>query len=309
VRPRPPTQPLQRLPADRFAASGDGYIPFVATGRLESKAPESAQETVRLLVVANETVGGRALLDEITRRTAGRQAEVLVVAPALVRSRIKHGLGDVDEAVEQARDRLERSLEAIRRLGVSVRGEVGDSDPNLAIRDALAFFPADEVIISTHPRERSTWLERDVVERARSEIEQPITHVVVDLEAERGRDEVQQIERIPRRSRGRAGSDGTEDVDYLPPMPWRDRVTLVVGIVGTIVLGVLAMLCPEGGEIDGGCAARILIAIGAFMITVWHVVALIIMGSVRYRGFWERAAADLVLFGIPPAIVVSIIVG
>jgi hypothetical protein len=282
----------------------------VTAGRLESNAPpESAQETVRLLVVANETVGGRALLEEIARRTAGRRAEVQVVAPALVRSRIKHGLGDVDEAVEQARERLERSLDAIRRLGVSVRGEVGDSDPNLAIRDALAFFPADEVIISTHPESRSTWLEKDVVERAREEIEPPITHVVVDLEAEGDSPEVRAVERFPERGRRRAGVPEEEQIDYLPPLALRDRLTLVIGIVGTIVLGVLAMLCPDQGNIGGGCAARILIAIGAFMITVWHVVALIIMGSVRYHGFWERAAADMVLFGIPPAIVISALLG
>jgi hypothetical protein len=262
----------------------------------------------RILVVANETVEGRALLEEIARRTAGRDAEVRVVAPALVASRIKHGLGDVDEAREQAAERLERSVEAIRRTGAKVSGAVGDADPELAIEDALAIFPADEVIISTHPPERSTWLEKDVVERARAQIEQPITHVVVDLNAERGGDSVRAVERIPRRRRGRRG-DEEEGTDYLPPMPVRDRLTLVVGIGGTIALGVMAMLCPEGGTVSGGCAARFLIALGAFMVTLWHAVALLVMGSVRYQGFWEKAAADMVLFGIPPAIVLSAILG
>jgi hypothetical protein len=100
-----------------------------------------------------------------------------------------------------------------------------------------------------------------------------------------------------------------EELAYLPPLTRRDQLTLVVGIVGTIALGILALLCPDNGDIEGGCAARILIAIAAFMITIWHVVALIIMGSVRYRGFWERAAADLVLFGIPLAILISAILG
>jgi hypothetical protein len=261
----------------------------------------------RLLVVANETVGGRALLKEIARKIEGHPAEVLVIAPALVSSRIKYGLGDVDEAVEEARERLQRSVEEIRKLGVEVRGEVGDADPNLAIKDALALFRADEVIIATHPPERSNWLEKDVVEHARSEIDQPITHVVVDLDAEGAK--VREIEEFPPRRRRLRGVPEDEEIDYLPPLTRRDQLTLVVGIVGTIVLGILALLCPEGGDIDGGCAARILIAIGAFMITLWHTVALIIMGSVRYRGFWERAAADLVLFGIPPAIVLSALLG
>jgi GABA permease len=75
-------------------------------------------------------------------------------------------------------------VRAIEALGLRARGEVGDSEPNLAIEDALATFPADEVIISTHPPERSRWLERGVVERARAEVDLPITHVVTDLEAE-----------------------------------------------------------------------------------------------------------------------------
>jgi hypothetical protein len=73
---------------------------------------------------------------------------------------------------------------AIGALGLRARGEVGDSDPNVAIEDALRTFPADEVIISTHPPDRSRWLERGVVQRARDDVELPVTHVVVDLEAE-----------------------------------------------------------------------------------------------------------------------------
>jgi hypothetical protein len=54
-----------------------------------------------------------------------------------------------------------------------------------AIEDALAEFDADEVIISTHPPDRSNWLERGVVERARERIDLPVSHVVVDLDRER----------------------------------------------------------------------------------------------------------------------------
>jgi GABA permease len=54
----------------------------------------------------------------------------------------------------------------------------------VAIEDALRVFPADEILISTHPPHRSRWLEHGVVERAREEIDLPITHLVVDLTAE-----------------------------------------------------------------------------------------------------------------------------
>lgn len=139
----------------------------------------------RILVVANQTVGGRSLLDEIRNRAGGRDCEILVVTPALTRSQLRHWVSDVDEALVEADRRRERSVKEIEAAGFRVTGEVGDSDPNAAIESALLRFPADELIISTHPPERSRWLERGVVECARRDIDLPITHVIVDLEAER----------------------------------------------------------------------------------------------------------------------------
>ncbi|MGB7587425.1 MAG: hypothetical protein WBM00_01820 [Solirubrobacterales bacterium] len=137
----------------------------------------------RLLVVANETVGGEALLAEIRRRCRGRDSEILVITPALVGSRAAHWASDVDEAVELARQRMELSMIELRKLGLRAKGQIGDSDPRVAIEDALRVFPADEIVISTHPPQRSHWLEQGVVERAREEIDLPVTHVVVDLSA------------------------------------------------------------------------------------------------------------------------------
>jgi GABA permease len=139
----------------------------------------------RLLVVANETVGGEVLLNEIRKRCRGQDSEIMVVTPALVGSRAAHWASDVDEAVELARQRMELSLLEIKKLGIKAKGQIGDSDPRVAIEDALHVFPADEVLISTHPPERSHWLEQGVVERAREEIDLPVTHVIVDLETQR----------------------------------------------------------------------------------------------------------------------------
>jgi len=139
----------------------------------------------RILVVANETVGGRALLDEIKRHHEGRNTEIFVVVPAMASSRLEHLAHDVDGAIAEAGERLNRSLAAMSGAGLCARGQVGDHhDPNAAIEDALREFAADEVVISTHPPERSKWLERGVVERAERELPVPVTHVVVDLEAE-----------------------------------------------------------------------------------------------------------------------------
>jgi Ca2+/Na+ antiporter len=142
----------------------------------------------RILVVANETVGGQALREQIRKQSEGYRTEVLVVTPAL-NTPLRHFTSDVDRAREEARQRLEQSLGRLREAGIEARGEVGDGDPLQAIEDALRTFGADEVVISTHPEGRSHWLERGVVTGARERFEVPITHVVVDLEAER--DEVQ----------------------------------------------------------------------------------------------------------------------
>ena len=140
----------------------------------------------RILVVANETVAGRALLDEIKRHQTGAKNEIFVVVPAMTSSRLEHLAHDVDGAIAEAGERLDHSLAAMRAAGLNVSGRVGDHhDPNAAIEDALREFAADEVIISTHPPERSKWLEGGVVENAERDLPVSVTHVVVDLEAER----------------------------------------------------------------------------------------------------------------------------
>ena len=139
----------------------------------------------RLLVVANETVGGRALLEEIERRCSVRRSEILVVVPVMAPSRLAHLAHDVDDAIGEAQARLDHSMRTMASAGLRARGYLGDHhDPNTAIEDALREFAADEVIVSTHPPERSRWLEGGVVERARRDVPLPVTHVVVDLRAE-----------------------------------------------------------------------------------------------------------------------------
>ena len=166
---------------------GIGVLWRGAQGTIPRQAEVSHRDdrVYRVLVLANETVGGRALLAEIENRCKGRTSEILVVVPALTSSRMEHWSSDVDGALEEAGERLNESLRRMEAAGINARGQVGDHhEPNASLEDALRAFPADEVIISTHPPERSRWLERGVVERARREVPLPITHVVVDLDAE-----------------------------------------------------------------------------------------------------------------------------
>jgi hypothetical protein len=137
----------------------------------------------RILVVANETVGGPELLSEIRERSEGKRARVLVVCPAL-NSPLRHWVSDEDEARSAAKRRLDESLASMRAVGMDVNGEIGDGDPIQAVEDALRTFRPDELIISTHPEGRSHWLERGVVEKARERFALPVTHVVVDLDAD-----------------------------------------------------------------------------------------------------------------------------
>jgi hypothetical protein len=131
----------------------------------------------KILVVANETVEAESLYETIRARANGG-AELFVVAPAL-NSRLRHWVSDVDEARAAAEDRLAKFLGRLLRSGFHARGCVGDSDPLQAMTDALRQFPADEIVIATHPRERSNWLARDLLGRSRRQHTQEIVHVVV----------------------------------------------------------------------------------------------------------------------------------
>jgi GABA permease len=135
-------------------------------------------------VVANETLSGAALRDEIALRAEDRDIEVFVVAPAL-NTKLKTWTSDDDAARAEAHARLQTMLDTLDRDGFRASGDIGDGDPVQALEDGLRVFGADEVIVSTHPKGRSYWLERDVIERARERFDVPITHVVVDLERER----------------------------------------------------------------------------------------------------------------------------
>jgi hypothetical protein len=141
----------------------------------------------RVLVIANQAVSSRVLLAEIQSRCEGGRGEVLIVAPALTASRAAIWASDVDPSIEDARRRLELSLQAAAEVGLRARGQVGDPDPGVALEDALRSFAADEIVIWTHTPDRSPWLEHGVVQRAREAVDLPLTHVVIDSEGESAR--------------------------------------------------------------------------------------------------------------------------
>jgi hypothetical protein len=108
---------------------------------------------------------------------------VRIVVP-IVCSRIHYVASDIDGELREAGARLEAALAWARTEGLRVSGRVGDPSVALgAIEDELRQAGADEVVISTLPPGRSNWLETGILERLRDDLEIPVTHAVVDLDA------------------------------------------------------------------------------------------------------------------------------
>jgi hypothetical protein len=135
-----------------------------------------------ILVLANETIGGKELLDAIRDRAAKGDARFHVVVP---QSRPRHGAVVYDEAVrDSAQVRVDLALAFMKDEGIDGTGEVGDADPFNAAMDAVGAHGIDEIIISTLPATTSGWLRRDLVERLENETGLPVTHIVVDVDSE-----------------------------------------------------------------------------------------------------------------------------
>ncbi len=137
-----------------------------------------------VLVIANETVAGRSLVEALEKRK-GEDLIVTVICPV---NQPREGYVVYEDTRRAAAGRrLDRTLEALRGAGISASGHVVEADPVAAVRDALHELepPVEEIIVSTHPRQKSGWLRRNVVDRIkRAAGDLPVEHVVVDLEKE-----------------------------------------------------------------------------------------------------------------------------
>jgi len=132
----------------------------------------------KILAVVAEPVSADALRSAIGDDEA-QSAEVLVVAPAL-NTRRRFFFSDPDPAIERAEDVEEETVERLDEEGIDAAGDTGESDPLLAIQDALQTFPADEVVLFTHPESERNWLEEGLVDQAKDRFEPPVRHVVVE---------------------------------------------------------------------------------------------------------------------------------
>jgi hypothetical protein len=271
--------------------------------------------TYRLLIVAAEAIDGEQVRNEVAERAQGRDAHVRLIAPAVDQSKLEHTMGDVDEANEAARQRLEQSAAELERAGVAPEdARIGDADLKLAISDALAEFAADEILIVAHSGDSPSY-ERDWIEEAEREFEQPITEIFVERDS--GEARVADVERKPA---GHADTDPEEAEGQsrnMPPFSRRDVLGIVVAIVGTIALVILAATGSDnlnsnggfGAETEGGLTnqtVRIIIAGVMALINLAHVIGLTLFQAGPYRGAGRDLFARLSLYGTPLALAASI---
>jgi len=266
--------------------------------------------TNRALVVIDEAVSGRELTRALTERLEGGIEEVFVVAPALPESRLELMMGDVDDAIPPARERLEETLEALRAAGVKATGEVGDSDPIQAMNDEVVKFAPDQIILVAHNEAEGSTVEKGLLEQAERDLDLPVLELVVTREAEPEVVDVQKTKRGSWRGRGESGA-------YLPPVNKRDIAGIIVGFTCTIILGILAAKGLANSHTGGGnheenragaeAVAMLLIALAFALINLGHIVALILAQGVRAEGLFNRFFSKISLFGTPLALIPQIV--
>ncbi len=135
-----------------------------------------------VLVIANETLGGRSLIEAVRERAADGDVRFVLCVP---QTRPRAGYVVYDDAVfEAAQARVDLALGFVRSEKIEAIGEVGDADPYAAAMDAVREHDPDEIIISTYPETRSGWMRRDLIERVRESSGLPVAHVVTDIDNE-----------------------------------------------------------------------------------------------------------------------------
>lgn len=264
----------------------------------------------RALVVVNEQVAGSELRDVLLAHLSTGVSKIFVVAPALADSGLKHTMGDIDDAIEPARERLRGTLQELRDAGLNADGEVGDSDPVQAISDEIVKFDPEQILVVAHRDEEGAFAEKGLLEQAERDFDLPVTELVVNRDAEPEVLDVKSSNPVAGRKKGWRPSYNW------PPLSRRDVVGILVAIIGTLALGALAVECVgdatgqsdlEEGRLGAACAASILIALAMALVNLAHVVGLFLFQSVGYEGIFNRFFARLSLLGTLTAIAVVLL--
>src|SRR5690349_20158036 len=209
----------------------------------------------RVLVIATDELTGGDLVGALGRHLGGPgegPADVIVIAPAMEKTPLQHALGDVDAAAREAGRRLDASLAELSGAGISALGEVGDSDPVIAAKDALRKYPADEILIVAHADDQARWFEAGLFERAQEELYPPLRLVAIRREDGVGEPRLAEVKGTGAGRKPPAGAERElHPSANMPPLTRGSLLGAGIGIVGTIVAIVLAATGP-GTDSAGG---------------------------------------------------------
>jgi hypothetical protein len=131
---------------------------------------------VKLLVVTPEPVDAGMLRSTLGEEVRG--AEVLVISPATNRSKLAFWMSDSDEAIGEAETAQVETVERLEEEGVDAAGLTGESEPALAIQDALATFAADRIVLFSHPDR--DYREDAGLQDAEARFGVPVTHALIE---------------------------------------------------------------------------------------------------------------------------------
>lgn len=271
---------------------------------------ETQGETHRVLLVADEVFRGEDLVKELRAHLGDEPSrfEVFAIAPALAHNPLDQELGDVDQPSREASARLDAIERELDRAGFEVRGEVGDGDPMVAIGDGLNKFAADEIVVVSHPDDDSKYGERNLWKRLESDFHQPVTRLRVGYPDTNGMASgVVAVDHAP--AHEVTEDDVMKQTRNFPPLRLLDVAGILVGFIGTVALGMIAVAAgiADDGEVSGGAAIILLIAIGAFLINVANIIGLLFFESLRYTGIWERFFARVSIVFTTVGVAVSLI--
>ncbi|MCB0857166.1 MAG: hypothetical protein KDB39_06975 [Austwickia sp.] len=262
----------------------------------EEQAPGKGRDSHRVLLIADEVFSGSDLAKELEGHldVEKDEVEVLVISPALAHTTIDQELGNVDPVLPETGERMVEVVDELNRAGFSARGQVGDLDPMMAIGDGLAQFDAEEIVVVANDDENAEPGEEGLWERIEGEFHQPLTMIKVAPVPESEVPEIVSSQHAP--ARDKTDEEIVRETRNVPPFSRRDLLGILFGVIGTIALGWIAVLAASDdprGSLSAASAAILLIAIGAFLINVAHVVGLVFFESVRYKGIWEKFMARM----------------
>lgn len=254
------------------------------------------QEMLNLIVVVSRRGIGPRLQGLLQDRIGSRPATIFLVMPAFASSAMDHLSSEIDESAGEATHDLHTSIAQLAEEDWTVGGEVGDSDPLLAIEDAMRQLPADEIIVISLGDGDEVWAEEDLFAQIDRRFDIPATQIVADGSAPRV------TERNTARAKGDRETEVRSSPYGLPAMSVRDLAAIAISVVGTIVL--MISIAAAGIETSTG-KLRALLTLYALLLSVYNVFRLVLNEAVRFRRLPVQALSWASIVGVPIAVIVG----